>query len=341
MNTEPSTGPARDRVVFWFVAVAVVAPIVFVLLGAVTLATLADRLPDPVAIHWAASGEADGFASLGSLIALLIATGGVLPVVIAVGALVALCSGERGSIFRFLGAFVAGTSAFVVVLMVGTAAMQRDLDDAAQATDVIAPLLTSFAAAGLVAAAAWFVQPPGSRAHPARTPAGKISLSATERVVWMREVMLGRIWVLLIGGTTLLLWASAIGTWWIGSPLGAWGGLLGAAIIVTVAAAVALAFRVRVDVRGLCVVSIFGFPRFRITPDEIAGVDVVQVNPIAEFGGYGVRWAPGRFGVVLRAGDAIEVRRHRGRSFVVTVDDAATGAAVLATLSSAAGASGS
>lgn len=40
----------------------------------------------------------------------------------------------------------------------------------------------------------------------------------------------------------------------------------------------------------------------------------------------------GATGVVLRSGEAIEVQRTGGRRFVVTVDDAQTGAALLGTL---------
>jgi len=55
---------------------------------------------------------------------------------------------------------------------------------------------------------------------------------------------------------------------------------------------------------------------------------------VREFGGWGVRTsvATGATGVVLRSGEAIEIHRTGGRRFLVTVDDAATGAALLATL---------
>ena len=62
-------------------------------------------------------------------------------------------------------------------------------------------------------------------------------------------------------------------------------------------------------------------------------VEAVQVNPMGEFGGWGLRWAPGGgFGVVLRSGPGIRVRRTGGKVFTVTVDDAATGAALLEAL---------
>jgi hypothetical protein len=67
--------------------------------------------------------------------------------------------------------------------------------------------------------------------------------------------------------------------------------------------------------------------------DEVLGAEQVTVSPFHEFGGWGYRVGRGgRVGVVLRAGVGLQVARTGGRSFVVTVDDAATGAALLNTL---------
>ncbi|MFF1573368.1 hypothetical protein ACFVWR_11505 [Leifsonia sp. NPDC058292] len=57
------------------------------------------------------------------------------------------------------------------------------------------------------------------------------------------------------------------------------------------------------------------------------------MNPIGDFGGFGMRYSTGRrFGVVLRHGPPIGVERRDGRRFVVTVADADTGAALLQAL---------
>ena len=61
-------------------------------------------------------------------------------------------------------------------------------------------------------------------------------------------------------------------------------------------------------------------------PDE-------SVDPFADFGGWGYRVRPGsRTGFVVRKGEALEVERGDGTAWVVTVDDAAEGAALLNTL---------
>lgn len=54
----------------------------------------------------------------------------------------------------------------------------------------------------------------------------------------------------------------------------------------------------------------------------------IDVEPAA-WGGWGWRVTSGASAIVLRRGDGIEVTFHNGRRFAVTVDDAATGAALL------------
>ena len=87
------------------------------------------------------------------------------------------------------------------------------------------------------------------------------------------------------------------------------------------------------DGTGLTVRLLIRRPRIQVPLDEIIEAEVVTVRPIAEFGGWGLRiGAAGRAGVVLRSGPALQVTRTSGRAFVVTVDDAQTGAALLNTL---------
>ena len=100
-------------------------------------------------------------------------------------------------------------------------------------------------------------------------------------------------------------------------------------MLLIVLALTTTTFRVRVDASGLTTVSPAGFPRFTVPLSEVRSVAVTDVNPLGEFGGYGLRWTPGGFGVVLRRGPAIDVTRTSGKRFVVTVEDAARGAALL------------
>src|SRR5690606_32121348 len=100
--------------------------------------------------------------------------------------------------------------------------------------------------------------------------------------------------------------------------------------VIVVFVALTVAWRVTVDRRGLRVRSAVGWPSFVIPVEQIASVRAVRVDAVREFGGWGFRWdGADRSGVILRAGDAIEVERTNGKRFVVTVPDAATGAGVL------------
>ncbi|QGQ19748.1 hypothetical protein GC089_11580 [Cellulomonas sp. JZ18] len=107
-------------------------------------------------------------------------------------------------------------------------------------------------------------------------------------------------------------------------------------LLVVVLAALLAAmsvFRVRVDAAGLTARSALGWPTLRVPLEEVEEARTVTVDPLADFGGWGYRvGAQGRVGVVLRRGEGLEVRRTGGRATVVTVDDAATAAALLNTL---------
>ena len=110
----------------------------------------------------------------------------------------------------------------------------------------------------------------------------------------------------------------------------AWWIMAAVTILLIVLIATTLVFRVRASADGLRVRSVTGWPRWNIPAADITGARAVQVNPMGEFGGWGLRFAvDGRMGVVLRTGEALQVTRRSGRTLVVTIDDARTAAAVL------------
>lgn len=92
-------------------------------------------------------------------------------------------------------------------------------------------------------------------------------------------------------------------------------------------------WRVSADHRGFTTRGALGWPLKRIPLADIRTVQVVDVQPVRDFGGYGWRWiGGGQSGVVLRAGPGVEITSAQGKRFVVTVDDAETGAGVIAAL---------
>lgn len=106
--------------------------------------------------------------------------------------------------------------------------------------------------------------------------------------------------------------------------------VIGAPVLLLVLAITG--WQVRVDSRGLTAAGAFGWPRLHVPADEVEGAHVVEINPLRQFGGWGLRTnRSGAVGVVIRRGEAIAVDRSGARRTVVTVDDAATGAALLNT----------
>ena len=98
---------------------------------------------------------------------------------------------------------------------------------------------------------------------------------------------------------------------------------------VTAVAFASLRFDVRIDASGVLARAPFGWPRARVPLEKITSADVVQVSPLADFGGWGWRTVGAGDGIVLRAGEAIRIGRERRSDLTITVDDAATAVAVL------------
>jgi hypothetical protein len=156
-----------------------------------------------------------------------------------------------------------------------------------------------------------------------------LGVSATERIFWSRSTSFG-IGVFAPIGAVLLLALAAVIAATLSSAAPGW--LLWPIALIGLATLATAWWRVTIDRRGLRLRGLLGWPRARIPLDDIRSVAVVQVNPTADFGGWGWRWARGRSGLIMRSGEAIEVRRGDGRRFTVTVDDAETASAALAGL---------
>jgi hypothetical protein len=210
---------------------------------------------------------------------------------------------------------------FAVTASVG---IQREAPDPAP---IGAYLGIAVVAGAALVAGAWFLLP---RAIPGRaeaaTPAPAVVLEPGERVAWVgyarfRTGVLGALiaTVILVAGAMVFVIA-VTGLWIFAAiPLLLLGLLLGTTV-----------WSVRVDARGLEVRAALGWPRVRVPIDDVESAGTIDLVPLGEFGGYGLRLGlGGRLGVVTRGGEALEVQRRDGRAVVVTVDDAATAAGLL------------
>jgi len=207
-------------------------------------------------------------------------------------------------------------------------AAQLDVPSAADAHDLGAPLAVAVAASLAAAVgAAWAT--PGDGHRPSTTPvpddAPRLPLPDGGTASWVRHLRWGNpMWFVLATVTFAAAMGAVTRSWWFAVAL--------TVVLVPVLVA-ANAWTVTVDRRGLIARSLLPRPRVIVPLDEIEDARVVTVEPLREFGGWGVRAGlGGRVGVILRRGEALEVRRTGNRGVVVTVDDAATAAAVLNTL---------
>src|SRR5690625_971213 len=317
--------PHRRRA--WLLGVVV--PAVITALAWTVVLALAPRLPDPVALHWGPSGV-DGTGSLTALLVPMAVLSGLSLVVMAI---VSLRVGRQAMTRRLVLGLAVGLATLFAGITVVSVVVQVDAPSAAAATSPDAWIAATIVLAGLLGTAAAAL----AGADPARPATGPVPADAAAarlpeggRTVWARHATVSRTGravsragaVLLVGLAVLLGVAS--GSWWLAVVL-----LLPLPTILLF-----LSWRVRVDAAGLTVRARLGRPRQHVPAAEVLRADVVDVDPFGEFGGWGLRISPGldgTVGVVLRRGEAIAVERTAGRRFVVTVDDAATGAALLNT----------
>ncbi|QYA96770.1 DUF1648 domain-containing protein [Streptomyces anulatus] len=286
--------------------------------------TVKDRLPARLAVHFDAGGSADGYMGI---TAHLLYTVTSLLVLGALWAFIAANGKLYGRAHRwFIGGGFA-VAAFLGYLMI--AVLSVNVDAPGSGPDGGFPLwhiAVALGAAVLAGALGLLC----SRLLPAvedprdADPASRerIALADGEVAGWARGI--GAWWapvavlVLLATGVTIGLEVN----WFIGAPLFAL-----ALVVATFCRP-----HVTVDRRGLTVSGLLPRPRVRVPLERMAGADSRRVNALAEYGGWGYRIRPERSGVITRSGEAIVVSLTSGREFAVTVDDSATGAALLNTL---------
>jgi len=326
MSTDALLPPLPHRRRAWLLGVAVPVLVTAAAWGLVI--SWLPRLPKYVALHWGPGGIVDRVGSVGELVT---TTGVVGGTGVAVLAALSLTVGRTALTRRMVLGLASGTAvlfAGMLVTMVGT---QVDAPDATAASSPDLGLTLTVAAAvlaGVVAGALAGPDPDLPATAPLPASAPRTPLAESERAVWIRTVG---------PSSTLVRWGGVLLALYIG--LSAWLAVVAhswfvAAVMLAVLPVVLtmLVWQVRVDSTGLTARGSLGWPRQHVPAIEVVLAETRQVSPFREFGGWGLRWAvDGTVGVVVRGGSAIAVERTGGRHFVVTVDDASTGAALLNT----------
>lgn len=332
-DTAHSTPPANSglrQVRARIILIGGILPVLIAVLATLLMLTWMGELPDPIAIHWGPSGV-DGYGPAAGLLFVplgMTALFSFFAVVSAIGAAAEFGITRTQKILLVSGLWL---SIALSAGIAGSFELQRGLSDAAQAEGPLVPLLIGVLVGLAAAAGAWFLLPQADTIVSNAEDAEPLSVGKGEHLAWTRAVSISPFVLTILVVAVVLVAIVSILTLVIGNG-GFWTSVASLALIVVVGSSVSY-WRVTADRHGLSVRSIFGWPRIRVWADDIASARVIDVNAAGEFGGWGYRWAgKGRTGIILRDGQAIEVTKKNGKSFVVTVDDARTGARVLATV---------
>jgi hypothetical protein len=307
--------------------VALVVPLLITLAALAVTFSIASTLPSSVAVHWNAAGVPDGFGSpftFPILIAVI-----CLPLDAIFGS-IAVLSAHRApvtvmtKILATVGVFV---SVLLAVALGGATVLEHGAASQAHASLVSLPV--GFGAAAVLSVVAWFLLPKAVKVpRGGGTSVAPVPLGAEERASWIRSAT-APAWLtwsvvgfmVVISGVVLF------------SVLERGGGIWPISCIPVVIFLLVLsnfAWTIRVDARGVRMRSSLGIPRITVPLANIESAEVIEVQALAQYGGFGVRFGlNGRFGVILRSGEALEILRHSGRSVVVTVDDATSAAALI------------
>lgn len=307
-----------------------VLPLLAVAYAAIEPWRLRARLPDPIAIHWGIDGMPDGNAPLVvDALVMLLATA-----LVALVPLLAAGGADRRDA-RLLVAVGQGMGAFFLLLRHRTLALNLDASvwsDAGALTlmdlGVLALLVLPAAALGWCIAGA---RP--ERVRQVREPA-RVALPSDADLAWVghQSWPLGRLLGPLLAAAGAALTAVRVTPdgLIIGATLAITGLLVWGLTSITVAVGPA-GLRVRFGP--------LGWPGVRVPLGSITRVELEDVEPLS-YGGWGYRILPGVRAVVIRRGEALRVTRSGRPDLIVTVDDAATAAAVLAAHVAARGSGG-
>lgn len=324
---------SAKRIAVW---VGLILPLTLTAVGTFLTTMWVPRMPDPMALHWGADFRPDGYGPPWSNVVISLGSGLALTAMYFLQRLQRGRPGAElwGPMHRFLPAMILGIVAFLQIIAVGTAWVQLDASDARDTPHTGWVLLIGFLVWIVVSVTAYFVQPKLTLASSESAAVKPMSLTPNDETIWSGEVRPAKsfLWVLLatIGPLIILTLTLFI----IGSdPVAAWI-MFGSTVLLIALFVTNIWFRVRIDSSGIVARSLLGWPAYSVPAEDVKAVKVKQINPFAEYGGWGVRLSPTGFGIVLRTGEGIVIDRHsRSRSFAITIDDAESAATLLATIS--------
>jgi hypothetical protein len=315
----------RRRYVRRLLLLGAALPLAISVTGAGIAISWLGRLPAEVAIHWGPGDTGpDGFASpwlIPGMLLLITAGFSAVTVFSLSGA-----SGTNARNARLLLATASWLSTTLTVGLVGSLVPQLDLTDVRSVGSPVAPLVAGAALGLVIGTAAWFLapRPPEDEGE---TPAVEpVRLGEGARVFWTATASASpKLAVVLALFAVALLIQAIVLTLELGNR--AWPIYIAPLVLGLVLST--LTWRVRIDHRGVVARSLLGFPRIIVPADRIDGARVVTVSPVADFGGWGLRWIPGQVGVILRGGEALQISQRGGLTVTITTRDAGRAAGIV------------
>lgn len=283
-----------------------------VVLGLIPVAVGIGDLPDPVASHWGVNGRPDANFPLAGLPLLVIG-------MISVGLLTTSLFRVEGRPTAEAVAITGLMGGLAVSLMTSLLILNRTAASWDQAGSFsLVHIAGALAGAALGGSVGYSL---GKRWYPIPKRAGAggpaIDIEEGEVVSWIGSSRV--IWPYFLLGVASLLFLSLPG-WF-----------KGFAILFVVLGFLFSRVIVLIGFDGLEVRLGGGLKVKTVRLEKISSVRPIDLEPAA-WGGWGWRLVPNGTAIVLRRGDAIEITYENGRRFAVTVDDAATGSAVLSGL---------
>lgn len=281
---------------------------VMLTIGMIPLVIGWGHLPDPVASHWGPSGAPDGYLPLAAQPLLMV---GLLVLALFTTSLFRVEGEPTAEAFGMVGLLGGlGTALMSLLVYLNWDAPTWDQAGRFEAWQVAVVLFGAFLGgmSGFVLGRRWYP----TRAT-TKSDGPVIEVQPGERVTWVGRTAVR--WPLFLLAGAVLIYVTIPG----------WGIWL-AGLFVVLALAL-MQVEANVNNSGL-LVRLGGIPVRRIPLEKVSSARAIDLEP-AQWGGWGWRASPNGSAIVLRRGDALEVTFTGGRRFAVTVDDAATGAALL------------
>jgi len=312
--------PATNRTLRTTTRTAVVAPGLVVLTALVIAALVAaPSLPDRMAVHFRADGTADGWSSPWPVFWITLA--------VAAGAVALAFAALRMPDRRTAATLVLVANLFAGSL--GTAWIVLAATNTVGDGTLSGWWTVPFLAVSAVIAAVPVVALVRSAAPVPAHDVEPLRVGSDTRVAWRARI--GSRWFAAVGAVVVGL---GIGTGIATAPAGVGTAVVSGAAMVVAGLAVLVLARVEltVDRRGMRLTSTWTrIPLMRVPLERIESCGWEDVSP-GQWGGWGYRFSGRGVAYVVRSGPGLVARLRGGQARMVTVPDAAGGAAALGAL---------